>query len=144
MTSVDEICAQLRERGYRLTPQRRAIIGALLQDRSHPTAEQVFVRVRESLPCISHATVYNTLHELVKIGTALELDLGLGERHYDINTGDHAHLVCLECGRVEDITYDGDCLRLAPEDSHGFQIVERCVILRGYCSVCAALRSEAE
>ncbi len=143
MASVEEICAQLRARGYRLTPQRRAIVSALLQDRSHPTAEQVFVRVRKSLPCISHATVYNTLHELVRIGAALELDLGLGERRYDANTDEHAHLVCLGCGRVEDVPYNGECLHPISERSHGFQVLERCVSFRGYCPTCAARRSKA-
>lgn len=137
MTSVDHLCAQFKARGCRMTPQRRAIIQALLEDRSHPTAEQVFTRVRGVMPDISHATVYNTLHELVEMGALLELDLGLGERHYDVTTTEHAHLVCLGCGRVEDVPYDTDMLTLPPEHAHGFQVVGRDVIFRGYCPACA-------
>ncbi|HEC34764.1 MAG TPA: transcriptional repressor, partial [Chloroflexi bacterium] len=103
---------------------------------SHPTAEQILTRVRGVMPDISHATVYNTLHELVEIGALLELDLGLGERRYDVNTTDHAHLVCLGCGRVEDVPYD--CGMLPPEHAHGFRVIDCCVVFRGYCPACAS------
>jgi len=120
-----------------VTPQRRAIIQVLLEDGAHPTAEQVFTRVRGMMPDISHATVYNTLHELVEMGALLELDLGMRERYYDITTTDHAHLVCLGCGRMEDVPYDRETLALLPEHAHGFQVVDCNVIFRGYCPACA-------
>jgi Fe2+ or Zn2+ uptake regulation protein len=136
---VDHLCAQLREQGRRVTPQRRAIIQVLLEDDgTHPTAEQVFTHVQGLMPDISPATVYNTLHELMEIGVLLELDLGLGERRYDLNTVDHAHLVCLGCGRVEDVSYDGGAPALPPEHAHGFQVIDHRVIFRGYCPSCVA------
>ncbi|MBU0704980.1 MAG: transcriptional repressor [Chloroflexi bacterium] len=139
MSSVNYFCEQLREQCRRVTPQRRAIIQVLLEDGgAHPTAEQIFKRVQCSMPDMSHATVYNTLHELVDMGMLLELDLGLGERGYDVNTADHAHLVCLRCGRVEDVDYDHDLLALSLEHAHGFQVVDRRVIFRGYCSSCVS------
>ena len=99
MSTVDHICAQLRVQGRRVTPQRRAIIQVLLEDNNtHPTAEQIFTRVQDMMPDMSHATVYNTLHELVEMDILLELDLGLGERRYDVVTADHAHIVCMRCG----------------------------------------------
>jgi Fe2+ or Zn2+ uptake regulation protein len=137
MTSTDRCCAQLQARGRRVTPQRRAIIQFLLEDGAHPTAEQVFAHVRGVMPNMSPATVYNTLHELVEMGTLVELDLGLGERRYDVNTADHAHLICMRCGRVEDIDYAHEALTLPPEKAHGFQVVDRRVIFRGYCPACA-------
>ncbi|HEY68062.1 MAG TPA: transcriptional repressor [Thermoflexia bacterium] len=122
-----------------MTPQRRAIIQVLLESAgSHPTAEQIFTRVRDVMPDISHATVYNTLHELVEMGTLLELNLGMREQRYDINTTDHAHLICLGCGRVEDVPYDSEALTLSPEHTHGFQVVDCRVIFRGYCPACAS------
>jgi len=137
MSTVDHLCAQLRERGRRVTPQRRAIIQALLEDDGmHSTAEQIFTRVCGAMPDMSHATVYNTLHELVEMGVLLELDLGLGERRYDITTTDHAHLVCLGCGRVEDVPYV--CGTLPPEHAHGFRVMDCRVIFRGYCPACAS------
>jgi len=114
-----------------------------LEERSHPTAEQIYSRVRQMMPDISHATVYNTLHELVEIGALLELDLGLRERRYDINTEDHAHLVCLECGRVEDVPYDSNILTLPPE-YRDFQVIGRYVTFCGYCPTCASKRALKE
>lgn len=138
MTSVDHLCAQLKARGRRVTPQRRAIIRVLLEDGAHPTAEQVLTRVRDRMPDLSPATVYNTLHELVEMGALQEVNLGLGERHYHFTTTNHAHLVCLQCGRIEDVPHDCDKLISAHELIHGFQIVDCSVVFRGYCSDCAS------
>jgi Fe2+ or Zn2+ uptake regulation protein len=93
------------------------------------------------MPDLSPATVYNTLRELVEMGMLLELDLGLGERHYDAVTADHAHLVCLGCGRVEDVPCDLDKLALLPEHTRGFQVTDQRVIFRGYCPTCARRKS---
>jgi Fe2+ or Zn2+ uptake regulation protein len=136
MLSVDRLCEQLKSHGRRLTPQRRAIIQVLLEDAAHPTAEQIFARVRQIMPDMSHATVYNTLHELVEMDLLQELDLGLGERHYDFTTDDHAHLICVGCGRVEDVPCDYEAMAIPPENTHGFHVFDCNVIFRGYCPAC--------
>ena len=136
MSSVDRLCEQLRSRGRRLTPQRRAIIQVLLEDEAHPTAEQIFARVRQIMPDMSHATVYNTLHELVEMDLLQELDLGLGERHYDFTSDDHAHLICMGCRHVEDVLCDCEAMTLPPEYTHGFHVLDCNVIFRGYCPAC--------
>ena len=141
MLSVERLCEQLKAQGRRLTPQRRAIIQVLLEDVTHPTAEQVFTHVREDMPDISHATVYNTLRELVEMHLLRELDLGLGERHYDFITENHAHLVCLGCGRIEDVPCDGNAVKLSPQHAHGFQLVDCDVIFRGYCPACISQKA---
>lgn len=136
MSSVDRLCEQLKAQGRRLTPQRRAIIQALFGDEAHPTAEQIFTRVRQDMPDMSHATVYNTLRELVEMDVLRELDLGLGERHYDFNKDTHAHLICLSCGRVEDVPCDKEAIAMPPKHTRGFHIVDCNVIFRGYCPDC--------
>jgi Fe2+ or Zn2+ uptake regulation protein len=93
------------------------------------------------MPDLSPATVYNTLRELVEMGMLLELDLGLGGRHYDVVTATHAHLVCLGCGRVEDTPCDLDKLTLLPEHACGFHVIDQRVIFRGYCPTCAWQKS---
>jgi Fe2+ or Zn2+ uptake regulation protein len=138
MSSVDRLCEQLKAQGRRLTPQRRAIIQALFDDDSHPTAEQIFTHVRQDMPDISRATVYNTLHELVEMSMLRELDLGLGERHYDFNVDNHAHLICLGCGRVEDVPYEKEAITLPTEHNYGFHVLDCNVIFRGYCPDCAS------
>ncbi len=137
MLSIDDLCTQLRAQGRRVTPQRRAIIQVLVEDDDvHPTVEQIFARVQDTMPDMSPATIYNTLHELVEMGVLLELELGLGGRHYDLITTDHAHLVCLGCKRIEDVPYDHGALALPDEYAHGFQVLDHKVTFRGYCPTC--------
>jgi len=139
MTSVNKVCAKLRTEGRRVTPQRRVIVRVLLEDGSHLTADQVLKRARRELPDLSPATVYNTLHELTELGLLRELDLGLGldERLYDIDTGEHDHLVCLKCGRVEDVPRR-EGLKSSLGHDYGFDVVDRRVIYLGYCPDCAS------
>lgn len=138
MAALDSITEQLKAQGRRMTPQRRAIITVLMKNGEHYSAEQILSKVRKSMPDIAHATVYNTLHELNEMGILTELNLGLGERRYDINLTNHAHLICLSCGRIEDAPYDFESLELSPEHTYGFDIIEQRVIYRGYCPACAA------
>jgi Fe2+ or Zn2+ uptake regulation protein len=139
MTSVGRICAKLRTEGRRVTPQRRAIVQVLLNTPSHLTADQVLTRVRRELPGIAPATVYNTLHELSEMDLVQELDLGLGleERRYDIAKERHDHVLCLSCGRIEDVPRR-DVLEPTVRGDHDFRIVDRRVIYLGYCPDCVS------
>lgn len=134
----DSIYSQLRDHGLRVTPQRRAIIQALQESPPHPTAEQILARVRAVMPDMSHATVYNTLRELAAIGVLRELDLGLRERRYDMNPLNHAHLVCVRCGCIEDVPCDGEPLALLDGRVRGFHVVDYRLVFRGYCPECAS------
>jgi len=136
MVDSEELCTQLKASGRRLTPQRRAIIEALLEELSHPTADEILSRVRRRMPDISHATVYNTLRELAEIGVIRELEVGLSERHYDLPNERHAHLVCRACGELVDVVYDRRAETLRPVDNHGFEIDECLVVFRGRCPRC--------
>lgn len=138
MSSVDKVCAKLRGEGRRVTPQRRAIVQVLLRESAHLTADQVLKHVRREMPSISPATVYNTLHELSEMGLVRELDLGLGleERRYDVATGRHDHMVCLGCGRIEDVPRRNG-FRSSLKEDHDFEIVDRRVTYLGFCPACA-------
>ena len=88
----------------RLTPQRQAVLTILEAATDHPTAADVFERVRALVPGIGAATVYRTLSLLVDQGLALELNLGDGSAaRFDGNTDRHDHLVCSSCGSATDI-----------------------------------------
>lgn len=107
------------------------------------TADQIFVQVRRRLPSISPATIYNTLHELAEIGLVQELDLGLGleERRYDVAVEKHDHVVCMSCGRIEDVGRR-DGLKPGLGEDSDFEIVDRRVTYLGFCKDCAS-NSEA-
>lgn len=133
---VEELCQLLRDKGLKVTPQRRMIFEALQDSSEHPSAEGVYQAVKEVLPDISVATVYHTLNDLVAMGELMELDLGEGKTRYDPCTLAHCHLVCLRCRKVVDIMGDPDWLELLPEENCGFEI-ERCeVVFYGRCPEC--------
>lgn len=130
---------RLRERGWRVTPQRRAVAEALAGEHVHLTADEVHERAQTVVPEVSLATVYNTLGELVAMGEVLELRLGTGPSRYDPNTGTaHHHLACTACGSLLDVHPSGlDELRLPPSQRHGYVIDEVDITFRGRCPRCA-------
>ena len=82
---VQQIVGRLRERGHRLTPQRYAVLRALVEGGEHPSAEQLFHRVSDAYPMMSRATVYKTLDTLNAAGEVLELEFREGPNRYDAN-----------------------------------------------------------
>lgn len=143
MTRYEELIEKFKERGYKMTPQRRAILRAIVGPPPHPTAEQIYEAVRDRMPDTSLATVYNTLRELVAIGEAQELELGHGVRRYEIAPQEHAHVVCVQCGCVWDMDGDFSALRLLFPSGGGFSPLRYTVTIYGRCSDCSALGDES-
>lgn len=102
MLSPAQAHDRLKERGLRLTPQRRALIELLDGDTSHPRAEDIAARLAERMPGVSLSTVYKALHEFAGAGLVRELDLPGGMR-FDPDPSDHVHVVCERCGRIDDV-----------------------------------------
>jgi len=137
---VATLLARLRDREWRLTAQRRVIAEAMTGDHLHLTADQVLERARETLPEVSRATVYNTLHELVGMGELLETTHADGRKRYDPNVEErHHHLVCIDCGRMLDVYADAP--ELSDDQRHGFELLDIQVTFRARCPDC--LRAEA-
>jgi Fe2+ or Zn2+ uptake regulation protein len=136
---TEELIELLRQNGYKITPQRRAILDMLDQDDSHPTVEQVYQRVLLTMPDISRTTVYNTFRELSDLGELTPVhDLSEGGQRYDTHQQPHHHLYCVQCHRLVDIDHDFEGLDLAPEDTSGYQILNRQVTFYGICPDCQA------
>ncbi|HUK99414.1 MAG TPA: Fur family transcriptional regulator, partial [Nitrospirota bacterium] len=95
---------RLRERGYKLTSQRLAIISLLSKDMTHPGAADILKKIRKSLPQVSVSTVYYTLDILKKEGLIQELEFYDQDNRYDINISNHINLICKKCGRIEDLS----------------------------------------
>ena len=89
--------------GLRMTEQRRAVFDALLGERDHPTAVDVFTRVRGRMPAISLATVYNCLDTLSACGLVKTVQIDRGPARYCPNLEEHAHFHCEKCGTVLDL-----------------------------------------
>lgn len=87
----------------RCTPQRRALYEALLADASHPTAEELYRRVKPRIPRLSLATVYNTLETLCGCGLARKLPTNNGCCRYDADTSEHLHVCYRDDGVIRDV-----------------------------------------
>lgn len=102
--STDRVLRRaLEESGHRFTEQRAAVYRFLSGTDTHPTADEVFLAVRNDVPGISLATVYKSLETLVGCGLATKLSYGDGSARYDGRTDPHHHARCMGCGRVFDI-----------------------------------------
>jgi Fur family peroxide stress response transcriptional regulator len=98
-----EFAARCRKGGLAVTPQRLAIIKALLTSAEHPRADTVCEIVRREHPHISLATVHRTLETLCEIGEARKVTTLHDSARYDGNLAPHHHVVCVKCRRVRDI-----------------------------------------
>ncbi|WP_340558162.1 Fur family transcriptional regulator [Streptomyces sp. GSL17-111] len=137
---MSDLLDRLRDRGWRLTAQRRVVAEVLDGDHVHYTADEVHARAAEKLPEIARATVYNTLSELVTLGEVIEVSTDGRAKRYDPNAHHtHQHLVCSRCGTIRDVHPASDPLGSLPEsERYGFSISEASVIYRGVCPTCAA------
>jgi Fur family ferric uptake transcriptional regulator len=131
---------RLRERGWRVTAQRRAVAEAIAAGNLHLSADEVHHRARQAIPEISLATVYNTLNELVAMGELLKVQVASGPVRYDPNTAtDHHHLVCTECDTLYDVFPTGvEGVALSADEQRGFIIDQVDITFRGRCPSCAA------
>src|SRR5258708_37122691 len=96
----------LQTAGLKLTPQRLAIVRLFASDETHPTAQDLFERLRSSFPSMSFATVYNTIDTLARAGRAgiVRLPGRRGDAgRFDPNTSPHHHAVCDGCGAALEI-----------------------------------------
>lgn len=139
---MSDLLQRLRERGWRMTAQRRVVAEVLDGDHVHLTADEVHARASARLPEISRATVYNTLGELVSLGEVIEVSTDGGRaRRYDPNARHaHQHLICEQCGTIRDVHPTGDPLAALPADErYGFTVSDATVTYRGVCPDCTAV-----
>jgi Fur family ferric uptake transcriptional regulator len=131
----------LKQRGVRITRQRRILLDLIDQSGEHLDADHLFQLAKEKDPKLNRVTVYRTLKMLKKDGLVDELDLmhHAGEQHYYETTmkREHAHVVCLGCGRVEEFFGAAlEKLRKQISTAFGFQIKVVRTEVGGYCSAC--------
>ncbi|MFE1790133.1 Fur family transcriptional regulator [Streptomyces sp. NPDC059525] len=136
---MSDLLERLRNRGWRMTAQRRVVAEVLDGDHVHLTADEVHARAARRLPEISRATVYNALGELVALGEVAEVSTDGRAKRYDPNARrPHQHLVCSRCGTIRDVHPSGDPLAGFPESERMEFLVSKVeVTYRGLCPSCA-------
>ena len=105
----------------RKTKQREVILEELMKLRAHPSADELYERVKKRLPRISLGTVYRNLEMLSREGIIHRLETAGSQKRFDGETGDHQHIRCVRCGRIDDLPAGGDSreMRRARREGNG-------------------------
>jgi Fur family ferric uptake transcriptional regulator len=128
---------RLRQRGYRLTPQRQLVLQAV-GELGHATPEDIATAVQRTASGVNISTVYRTLELLEELGLVQHTHLGHGAPTYSVTTDDdHVHLVCRDCGAVHEADAEvlGDAVQRL-QSEHGFALDVGHVALFGRCAAC--------
>lgn len=137
----DELIAILREHDFRLTPQRVELVRLIAASDRHPSASQLYEKIKVQFPTISPATVYKTLAMLKDINQVFEIDLP-DDRHYDGGRPQpHAHLICIKCNQIIDgeVSLDPEVIKKLEKGS-GYTILRPQISLYGLCPDCKKVR----
>jgi len=131
MPRVPDVGERLRARGVAPSAQRVAVASYVLGTDEHPSADQVFERVKRSFPWLSRATVYNTLHLLVEKGLLRQLVLAEGKVVFDPKIEPHHHFIEEGSGRIHDVPWESVQVSRVDE-LEGFEVAEYMVVMRGH------------
>lgn len=132
----------LRKKGYKLTSQRRAILGVILRNEGkHMSAEEIHIAVTKDKPEIGLATIYRTMFLLEELGVLIKLDFEDGRNRYELShpeqDHDHHHLICLKCGEVSEVEEDLlDSLEDKINKNFDFKVINHKVKFFGHCKKC--------
>jgi Fur family transcriptional regulator, peroxide stress response regulator len=133
----NQLIDALKEREFRLTPQRVELVRLIAASEGHPTASQLYTKIKRQFPTMSQATVYKTLTLLKEMNQVLEIDLR-NDSHYDGNRPQpHPHLICIKCNKIIDgeVALDQESLR-SLEQASGYKILRPQISLFGLCPDC--------
>lgn len=123
----------LLEHNIRPSEQRIAVLQYLLENRTHPTADEIYVALTKDMPTLSKTTVYNVVKQLTDSGTVIALNIDDKNVRYDACTSNHAHFKCTSCNRLFDVESPEMNERLPeefkPESTH--------VYYYGTCAECS-------
>ena len=123
------------EIGFKLTPQRIAILDYLDGNKEHPSADEIYKAVAERFPTMSFATVYNTLDALKRRGMLLEITIDHGRKRFDPDSEPHHHLMCIRCKKVVDVHNKFE-LTIPHSERYGFEIIGNHIEFYGLCHKC--------
>lgn len=139
---TEKLKNNLKEKGYKFTPQRRAIIDIIIKNEgSHLTTEELYDLVKKDCPEIGLATVYRTVQLLEELGVICKLELNDGCSRYELiheeENHQHHHLICTNCGSVIEVQHDLlDDLEHEIEEKYNFKITNHSLKFYGICSKC--------
>ena len=136
-TLETDIRERFRRSGYTLTSQRKAVLEALGESRGHPSAEDVYLLVKQKNPRVALGTVYQALGVLEEIGVIEAKHWSESPTRYDLNVGPHLDIRCLDCGEVSEVPgvhFGGleESIRAATP----YEVTRATVVVEGLCPAC--------
>lgn len=142
MKNLGKLEVVLKEKGYKLTGQRRLIIEIFNENPGHHTAQEIFDLAKEKLKGINFSTIYRNLELLCALEITNKLYIESGISHYELcGLEHHHHIICKSCGETKEIDI---CpyANLGEEQLHaiGFKATDHKFEIYGYCSKCSLLK----
>ncbi len=137
--TLKNLSDKLKKENIRLSHQRLKVLEYLVNNRCHPTADQIYQGLLKDVPSLSKTTIYNTLNSLVESGIVRVITIEGNEIRYDIETEDHGHFKCSSCGKIFDFDLDFEKLSLdslVTDSLKGFMIADKDVYVKGLCPDC--------
>jgi Fe2+ or Zn2+ uptake regulation protein len=137
MSCASDYAPQLRSRGFRMTPQRSAILHVLRHAGTHLSPQEVYQQAKLDLPGLTEPTVYRTLDFLAENGFARPAQTGNGHLRYQIAGDDHHHVVCRICGDEVEIGHALlENLYRELESTSGYLRIDSHMTFFGICPDC--------
>ena len=131
---MNKYISLLKQNNMKITHHRLAILKYLDEHNNHPTAEEIYSKLKAKNPSLSKTTVYNSLDILQKNSIIQSLTICGSEYRYDFKKGMHHHFLCKKCGRIVDI--DIECPNIKKVESYGYEIEEVHGYFKGLCKDC--------
>jgi Fur family ferric uptake transcriptional regulator len=137
VADIRSTTSQLRERGYRITPQREAILEEVLRAEGHITPQDVARRVQRRMPAVNASTVYRTLDMLEEAGVVRHAHLERGAEYHRAEESRHVHLTCSSCGAEDDLSLkEAESLERVIQRHRGFRPDLAHFAISGLCAEC--------
>ena len=137
MSCANEYSPQLRARGYRMTPQRLAILHVLHHSRGPMSPVEVYEQARHELPGLTETTVYRTLEFLAENGLARPALTGNGHLVYELARHEHHHLICRTCGNEMEVEHELiKSMYQTLETASGYKLTDSHLTFFGLCPNC--------
>ena len=124
------------DKQLRMTHQREVILDELRRGKIHPTADELHERIKKKLPRVSLATVYRNLERLSASGLIKKLEISGRQKRFDWDPGDHDHVYCIQCQRIDNITLVTPAPLAESMHKQGYRITGRRIEFSGLCRQC--------
>jgi Fur family ferric uptake transcriptional regulator len=139
-----DVISALRERGLRMTPQRRAIVAEIMRTQGHISPTALARKVQGEMPGVNASTIYRTLSLLEEMGVLAHAHLETGAEYHRAEEAGHVHLTCSNCGAEDDLSIEeADALVHLIERHHGFEPDLTHFAIGGLCADCGKARAAA-